>query len=279
MTLPKVLLVTESPKSLLIGTSRAYAIDFSDQGTPDAAGTTALYDSDGGDASSQLSGTAALNGDIVTTQKFTPTTAGVYRMTQIVTISGQLAMGVVDISVHAVAPPSALAKTIASGAYGSLLQVGALVPRYSNRVGTFDDSTRPTVLQVVTFINQVSSMVDSIMAQEGFATPVTDTEVKNMLDLFVSQEVAAITEGINGSGRYGPTTKSGQGKKGRFALVFDDVRDFIEGNAVGFERLGATRSETLATGIGYRGEDEEGDEIFPLRQRKEFGSIWDNWSS
>ena len=280
MTLPKVLMVTESPKSLLIGTSRAYAIDFSDQGTPDDEGSSTLYDADGVDQSETLlSGSPSISGDVVTTEKFTPATVGTYRLTQLVTIAGQLAMGVVDISAHAAIPPNAAAKTIATGAYGSLSQVGALVPRYVNRSGTFDDATRPVVTQVVLFINQVSWMVDSIMAQEGFTTPATDAEVKGILDHFVCQEVAAIAEGINGSGRYGPTTKSGQGKKGRFALVLDDVRDFIEGMAVGFDRMGAERSDSIGTQIGYRGEDEGGDEIFPIRQRKEYDSIWINWDS
>ena len=276
MTLPKVLMVSESPKSLMIGTSRAYAIDFSDQGTPDDAGTSELYDSDGGVAD-ELTGSASIDGNIVTTKKFTPTTEGVFRLVQTVTISGQLALGVVDISVHAAIPPSAAAKTIEIGAYGSLDQVGSLVPRYANRSGTFDDTTRPVVSSVVLFINQISSMVDAIMAQEGFVTPVTFAAVKTILDNFICSEVAAIVEGINGSGRYGPTTKTGQGKKGRFALVFDDVRIFIESMAIGFERMGLTRSESLGSGIGYRDADEGGDAIFPIRQRDEFGSIWINW--
>lgn len=278
MTAPTVLFVTESPKALFIGSSRAYSIDFTDQGTPDSAGTSALYDKDGQDASAQLSGTPSLSGNVATTEKFTPTTEGTYRLVHTVTISGQTALGVVDIAVHPVAPPSAAAKTPATGTYSSLTEIAALVPRYANRSGTFDDSTRPPVEEVVTLIDQVSAILDSILATEGFAVPVTDTEAKRTIDFWVRQEIAAVVEGINGSGRFGPTTKSGGGR-GRFALIFDDVVNWVEMMAVGLERMGAERTYDFASSIGYRDTDESGDEIFPIRQRKEFGTDWDNWDS
>lgn len=277
MTLPKELTVVESPKTMFVGESRGYAIDFSAVGTPGAAGDTKAYDAAGTDVSTTvLSGTASLVGSVVTLELLTPASAQIYRLVHTVTISGQTVVGVVDVAVFSPTPTTSPAA--ASTSYGSLSGVAALVPRYASRGGTWDDTTRPTRAQVVSLIDQVSGILNTILASNGFSIPVTQTQAVNTLNLFVNQEVAAIVEGINGSGRFGPTTKSG-GKQGRFALVFEDAQMFIEANAVGFERLGAARSYEFASGIGYRETDERGNDIFPIRQRDEFGAEWTDWDS
>jgi len=61
--------------------------------------------------------------------------------------------------------------------------------------------------------------------------------------------------------------------------VFDDAVNWIEMMAVGFERMGAERSYDFAESIAYRSTDESGDDIFPIRQRKEFGNVFDDWDS
>lgn len=276
MTLPEGLTVVESPKQMLLGTTRAYGIDFSKIGTPADVGDTVAYDKDGADATDMLSGVPTQAGAIITLEEFEPDEIGKFRIVHQVSIGAQTVFGVLDVEVFQTVPLSAGDKTPAAGTYSSLASIGSLVPRYATRTGTFDDTTRPTVVAVVELMEQVSSIVDSMLAENGFDIPVTNTTVKNSLDLFVAQEVAAIVEGINGSGRFGPTTKTG-GKRGRFALLFEDVQNFIEANALGFERAGAARSYSIGSEIGYRATDEAGDDIFPIRQRKEFGTVWTNW--
>ena len=80
-----------------------------------------------------------------------------------------------------------------------------------------------------------------MLAQNGFAVPVSQADAKLMLDYFVNEESAAIVEGINGSGRFGPSVKR-KGASGRFALIVEDVQLFLETNAVGIERLGVPRT-------------------------------------
>ena len=160
--------------------------------------------------------------------------------------------------------------SISVRSYGSTADVATLVPRHANQSVIFDTTTRPTLATVEGQINQVSGILNSMLAEAGFDIPVSQADVKLALDLFVNQEVAAIVEGINGSGRFGPTTKQG-GSKGRFTLILDDVKAFIEGNKVGFERMGASRSYDVTSGVGFRDTDEAGDETFPLFQRKAYG--------
>jgi hypothetical protein len=162
--------------------------------------------------------------------------------------------------------------------YSSPDDVAALTPRYANTSGVFDSTTRPTNATVTTLLAQIAAVIDSLLAAQGFSLPITQVTAKTALDLFVAQEVAAIVEGINGSGRFGPTAKT-TGNRGRFALVFDDAKEFIEASAVGFERLGAARGYTPASGIGYRDTDVAGDETFPIFQRDGFDNVFTNWDS
>lgn len=162
--------------------------------------------------------------------------------------------------------------------YGDTDEIAALVPRYANGAGVFDAATRPTLTQVESITDQVSAVVNMILSRLGFDIPITDADAVLMLDLFVNQEVAAIAEGINGSGRFGPTSKTG-GKRGRFALILDDVEEFLMANALGLERLGATRSYDPIAGISYRGSDERGNDTSPIFQRGAFGAVWKDWDS
>lgn len=165
-----------------------------------------------------------------------------------------------------------------TNSYGDTDEIAALVPRYATQGTKFDLTTRPTLAQVESLCDQVSAMLNAVMSQYGFSIPVTDADAVLLLDLFVNQEVAAIAEGINGSGRFGPTTKTGGGG-GRFALITDDVQSFVESNAIGLERLGATRTYDPIAGISYRDTDEGGDDTAPIFQRDAFGNSFKDWDS
>lgn len=141
--------------------------------------------------------------------------------------------------------------TIGLRSYGSTSDVAVLVPRYANSSAVFDGTTRPTLTTVESQIDQISGLANSILAQAGFVTPVVQADAKLALDIFVNEEVAAIVEGINGSGRFGPTTK--EPGRSRFALIMDDLKSFIQANKQGFVNLGVevyvTDAESLSAGV------------------------------
>ena len=140
---------------------------------------------------------------------------------------------------------------IGANSYGTTAGVSALTPRYATTGGVFDTTTRPTLATVEGLIDQVSALANSILSQTGFVIPISQATVKLALDIFINEEVAAIVEGINGSGRFGPTTK--EPGRSRFNLIMDDLTTFIGANANGFENLGAVRSKDTIT-IGYADE-------------------------
>lgn len=116
--------------------------------------------------------------------------------------------------------------------YGDKNEVAALVPRYANTSGVFDQLTRPTQAQVTAWLAQISAVLDAYLATKGYSVPVTEANLNAALDLFVNEETAAIAEGVNGSGRFGPTSQNKK-QQGRWAIIRGDVTDFIDGLLVG----------------------------------------------
>jgi hypothetical protein len=170
-----------------------------------------------------------------------------------------------------------VAASVAVNSYGTPPGVAALTPRYANGVGTFLTTDRPSLQTVINLLDQVSGLLNSMLAQSGFQTPIVQADVVLALTIFVQEEVASIAEGINGSGRFGPTTKAP--KQSRFNLIMEDLQIFITNNADGFETLGAIRSHSAIGTIGFRDHDQAGDEIVPLFERKAFGNTVQEWDS
>lgn len=162
--------------------------------------------------------------------------------------------------------------------YGSVESVAGLAPRWANTSGVFDLSTRPTLPQLERIIDQIGGLLNAMLANAGFQIPVSQADAKLALDFFADEEAAAIVEGINGSGRFGPSTKAGGGK-GRFALLVEDAEAFINAHKVGFERLGATRTYSATSGLAFRDTDESGNDTFPIFQRKAFGETFTDWDT
>lgn len=176
--------------------------------------------------------------------------------------------------------------TTDNASYGSVSSIALLVPRYVNVNGTFDESTRPTLTAVEEWINQVSAMLNAQLATRGLVVPIKAQQVRRMLDAFVNEEVAALSEGVNGSGRFGPTNSRSSpfahNRGTRWVMVLGkDVQDFIDTYAVGFEYLGAARIRGETATIGYRDTNEAGNATYALFQREAYGDdkFQINWDS
>ena len=154
--------------------------------------------------------------------------------------------------------------------YGDTTEIAKLIPRYANS-GVFDGTTNPVLATVESETDQVSGAVNSVLIQEGFEIPVTQADVKLALDGFVNKMVAEIVNGIRGAGRFGPTSQTKGQAKGKWFMIMEDTTAFIQGMALGFERLGATRTYNMTAQLGFRDTDKSGDLTQPLFQREQFG--------
>lgn len=132
--------------------------------------------------------------------------------------------------------------------YGDKDETAALVPRYANSAGKFDQVTRPTSAQVTVWLTQVSAVLDAYLATKGYSTPVTEANLNASLDLFANEEVAALAEGVNGSGRFGPTSQNKK-QQGRWAIIRSDVTDFIDSLLVGNQVTAGSTAVTRSDGF------------------------------
>ncbi len=165
---------------------------------------------------------------------------------------------------------------IGANSYGSLVEVGAMVPRYANNEGTFDASTNPPLARVEAMIDRVSALVNGCMASLGFDIPITQADSKLIMDNIVIEHVTFLVEGVRGTGRYAPQSKQ-IAKRSAIAIITEEIKLYLEGIAPGLEDLGAGRSKSTMSRVGFRGEDNAGNTIYPIFSRKGFNNKNTNW--
>lgn len=164
---------------------------------------------------------------------------------------------------------------VSANSYGSADDVAELVPKWANN-GRFDDTTEPTLARVETLIDNVSAIANGCLAQMGYDVPVTDTDAVRIVKQLVSETTATIVDGIRGTGRYAPGSKAVQ-RNGMMTVVYTDICNMLKGMDFGLQQLGATKTIQNADGIGFRDEDEGGDETAPIFQRNAFGNAFKDW--
>lgn len=168
---------------------------------------------------------------------------------------------------------------IGANSYGSVAEVAALTPLYATATGqTYDANTRPTLTQVEKFIDRVSGIVNVLLAEAGFAIPVSQATAKLLLDDFVVMQVVHLAEFANGAGPF----VSG-GTEMRYEsptrVIMRDAELFIAAHAAGIEALFSTRTRHLTYGLQIRTEDDAGDEIVPIFQRKMMENVIEDWDT
>ena len=127
--------------------------------------------------------------------------------------------------------------------YGSAAGVAALSPMWTDS-GSFTASTNPTLTQVNTWIGEVSKMLDSVLADEGFTTPVTDTDVTPMLDLLVNGFVTDLVNYSRKSGRFYSKKQLDEGAS-PFMTIDKEVHEWVARKAIGLQALGVEVNEDI----------------------------------
>ena len=167
---------------------------------------------------------------------------------------------------------------IGTNSYGSVAEVGALTPLYATATGTtFDTTTRPTLTQVEKFVDRVSGIVNVLLAEAGFAVPVSNTDAKLALDDFVVMECAGLVEYANGAGPFIAGSEQMRAQTPT-RIIMRDAEAFIEAHADGLEALGATRTRGVTYGLGCRTEDADGRAILPMFSRRQMGHDVEDWT-
>ena len=150
---------------------------------------------------------------------------------------------------------------LATNSYGALTGVAARTPRWANG-GTFDATTTPTITQAEGFIDEVSAIVNLHLQELDYDIPITQADVKLLMNMFVNDEVASIVLGIHGSGRFAPKAgKSAGTGESRFVRILNDFKEFITTHQYGMAKLGVDGGGNLQIFSSYD------DDVEPLLSR------------
>lgn len=165
--------------------------------------------------------------------------------------------------------------SVGANSYGAAADVAALTVRFTSS-GSYTTGTRPTLAQVEAWIDRVSAMLNIVLAEQGFAIPVTQGDCVDMLELFVTTEVADLCNYANSAGRFFSDQKY---TTGPLRAIQKEAADFIVEHAEGFDQLGTTRTRAGLNGLATRETDDNGDVIPPMFSRKQFGNRLTDWST
>lgn len=131
---------------------------------------------------------------------------------------------------------------ISSRSYGSVPEVAALTKKYTDTTTsprTFSTTTTPTLSQVEQYIDRVSGILNVMLAEQGFAIPVSQADAKLALDQFVVAQVADLVNFSNSAGRF---FQNQDLRNGPFYAIMKEAELFISKHALGFVNLGAVRT-------------------------------------
>lgn len=162
-------------------------------------------------------------------------------------------------------------------AYGTVAGVAAYCGPYT-KAGVFDNTTTPTITTVENWLTQVSAMLDTALATQGFTNPLTETKSVNAATSIVEQLVSDLAKGAHNTGRFFSENMIKSGVS-FWRVITNDLNGWVEQYAPGLEENGAERGDSSQFAIGYRAQDEAGDDIHPIFQRKGFGNTFENWDT
>lgn len=139
-------------------------------------------------------------------------------------------------------------------AYGTPAGVAAYARQWT-RGGTFYNAqvspavapTKPTLTQVTNWIDQISSMFNVSLSNEGFAVPVSASDSLKSLTLKVETLVADLCAFANGTGRLYTDRVL---ERGSMLLVQKEIGEWVKSNATGLENDGVPRTQPAASHAG-----------------------------
>ena len=105
----------------------------------------------------------------------------------------------------------------------------------------YGDGTNPTLIQVNTWLDAISVMVDLALGSEGFTIPVTQEDAVRAIDEIVNTLVADLVHAANSSGRFF-TERLLETGKSQMAIIRSDINAWVVANTDGLVALGIPHS-------------------------------------
>lgn len=152
-------------------------------------------------------------------------------------------------------------------AYGTAAGAANYCTVYTKN-GVFDNTTRPTLLTVESWLTQISRMLDISLANHGFTAPLTDTNGVSAATMIVEQLASDLAKAANNSGRFFSENSLKSGVS-FWKVISNDIDSWVEMYAPG--------GDVSVFEIGHRENDEAGNDVPPIFQRKAFGNDFQDW--
>jgi hypothetical protein len=165
---------------------------------------------------------------------------------------------------------------ISANSYGSVAEIVALTRHVLAGSSTYTTSTRPTLAEVERFIDRVSGVLNSALAESGFSVPVSQSTAVLLCTDWVVTKVAQLVELT----QPGFGFAEGMGSKKGAGSLYNEACTFVTSNTLGLKRLGATVSHASSEGLAYTGmgiSDDRPDRTNTAREQPKFKrGIFDN---
>lgn len=126
--------------------------------------------------------------------------------------------------------------------YGSASGVGALSSMWSDS-GSFTTTTTPTLAEVTIWISEVSALIDSALADEGFIVPITVVAIVPELDMLTNGFVKDLVDYSHQSGRFYREQALQNGIHPILAID-KEIHSWVQRKSNGFELQGAEKTGT-----------------------------------
>lgn len=126
--------------------------------------------------------------------------------------------------------------------YGTVAGVAALSALWTDN-GSYTAATTPTSTTVSGWLDDVSALMDTALADEGFTVPVTVAAVVKTLDLYVEGIVKDLCDWAHGSGRFFTERYLDRGLS-PFITIDKEISAWVQRKSVGIENQGVPKEDT-----------------------------------
>lgn len=126
-------------------------------------------------------------------------------------------------------------------AYGTAAGVADLSAQWTDS-GSFTVSTRPALATVNGWLDDVSAIIDTALADEGFTVPVTLAAVVKELDLLAEGLVKDLCDAAHSTGRFYSERALFSGRS-PMVIVDKEIHEWVKRKSVGFENQGVPKTE------------------------------------
>ena len=133
--------------------------------------------------------------------------------------------------------------------YGSVTNVAALASTWTNN-GAFtngdiySDGTIPSLLQVEAWLVQMSAVVDSAIANEGFITPLTNATAVADASAIVEGVVADLVHASHKSGRF-YVKRALESGTSPIITIRAELTQWVVDHAISFKTLGVPTASNI----------------------------------